>query len=168
MSQNQNEMIIEIAKLILTNKKKMIKEDDLIRFYDKSTKSDFDEIFNNLHEQFNKLGFELIKTEFQGNYYYVLTLEGKDDNLTPSQYGILALIAALSKEVNENIKIEELKEIFQDQWNSDIKILLDNDYLRKIDRLEIVKITPLGKAILKEILPDLSLDNLLDIFENDK
>ena len=157
-------MIREIAKLILTNKKKMVKEEDLIRLYDKST-SDFDETFKALYEQFNKLGFELINSEFQGNNYYVLTSEGKDDNITPSQYGSLALIAALSKEVNENIKIEDLKEIFKDQWNFDIKFLIDNDFLRKIDDLGIIKITPIGKAILKEILPDLSLDRLLDIFE---
>jgi len=157
-------MTREIAKLILTNKKKMVKEEDLIRLYDKST-SDFDDTFKELYEQFNKLGFELIKSEFQGNNYYVLTSEGKDDNITPSQYGSLALIAALSKEVNDNIKIEDLKEIFKDQWNSDIKFLIDNDYLRKIDNLGIVKITPIGKAVLKEILPDLSLDTLLDIFE---
>lgn len=157
-------MIREIAKLILTNKKKMVKEEDLIRLYDKSN-SDFDETFKALYEQFNKLGFELIKSEFQGNNYYVLTSEGKDDNITPSQYGSLALIAALSKEVNENIKIEDIKEIFKDQWNLDIKFLIDNDFLRKIDDLGIVKITPIGKAILKEILPDLSLDSLLDIFE---
>ena len=160
-------MIREIAKLILTNKKKMVKEEDLIRLYDKST-SDFDETFKDLYEQFNKLGFELIKSEFQGNIYYVLTSEGKDDNITPSQYGSLALIAALSKEVNENIKIEDLKEIFKDQWNLDIKFLIDNDFLRKIDDLGIVKITPIGKAILKEILPDLSLDKLLNIFEIDE
>ena len=157
-------MIREIAKLILTNKKKMVKEEDLIRLYDKST-SDFDETFKALYEQFNKLGFELINSEFQGNNYYVLTSEGKDDNITPSQYGSLALIAALSKEVNENIKIEDIKEIFKDQWNLDIKFLIENDYLRKIEDLGIVKITPIGKAILKEILPDLSLDRLLDIFE---
>ena len=157
-------MIREIAKLILTNEKKMVKEEDLIRLYDKST-SDFDETFKALYEQFNKLGFELIKSEFQGNNYYVLTSEGKDDKITPSQYGSLALIAALSKEVNENIKIEDIKEIFKDQWNLDIKFLIENDFLRKIEDLGIVKITPIGKAILKEILPDLSLDTLLDIFE---
>lgn len=157
-------MIREIAKLILTNKKKMVKEEDLIRLYDKSA-SDFDETFKALYEQFNKLGFELIKSEFQGNNYYVLTSEGKDDNITPSQYGSLALIAALSKEVNENIKVEDIKEIFKDQWNLDIKFLIDNDFLRKIEDLGIIKITPIGKAILKEILPDLSLDTLLDIFE---
>ena len=160
-------MIREIAKLILTNKKKMVKEEDLIRLYDKST-SDFDETFKDLYEQFNKLGFELIKSEFLGNNYYVLTSEGKDDNITPSQYGSLALIATLSKEVNENIKIENLEEIFKDQWNLDIKFLIDNDFLRKIDDLGIVKITPIGKAILKEILPDLSLDKLLNIFEIDE
>jgi len=160
-------MTIEIAKLILTNKKKMVKEEDLIRLYDKST-SDFDETFKDLYEQFNKLGFELIKSEFQGNNYYVLTSEGKDDNITPNQYGSLALIAALSKEVNENIKIEDLKEIFKDQWNSDIKFLIDNDILRKIDTMGIVKITPIGKSILKEILPDLSLEKLLNMFEIDE
>ena len=70
--------------------------------------------------------------------------------------------------IEMNNIIDDLKEIFKDQWNSDIKFLIDNDYLRKFDNLGLVKITPIGKAILKEVMPDLSLDKLLDIFEIDE
>ena len=115
----------------------------------------------------SNVGFILIKTQFFDQGYYVLTAEGMDDTITPSQYGILALIAALGKELEENIPIKDLKEIFNDVWNTDIKILIENDYIRKNDDLEIIRITPLGKAILKNVLHDLKLNNLLNVFENE-
>ena len=153
----------QIAKLILTSQKRMVKEEDLRRLYNISN---MDKIFEDLNSIFTKLGFELIRTEFQGNTFLVLISEGKDDNLTPIQYGSLALISALSREVNNNIKIEDIKEIFKDQWDIAVKPLVDNDYIRIIDNLEIVKITPIGKVVLKEILPKISLEYLLDILAN--
>ncbi|MFW9820667.1 MAG: hypothetical protein ACFFE5_13740, partial [Candidatus Thorarchaeota archaeon] len=107
---------------------------------------------------------DLIKTTFLEQKYYILTSEGKDDNITPSQYGTLALIIALSKEVDENIKIEDLKEIFEEVWDTDVQFLIDNDYIRKFDELGIIKISPLGKAIMKNIIMDIELKNLLDLF----
>ena len=96
--------------------------------------------------------------------FYILTSEGKDDNVTPSQYGTLALIVALSKEVDENIKTEDLKDIFSNVWDTDIKFLIENDYIRTFDELGITKVAPLGKAIMKNIIADLKLKNLLNLF----
>ncbi|MFX0073157.1 MAG: hypothetical protein ACFFAO_18925 [Candidatus Hermodarchaeota archaeon] len=155
-----------ITKIILTNQQKMIREEDIKNLCDKF---DFEEIINNVYGNLQKVGFELITTKFLEQKYYVLTTEGKDDNITPSQYGTLALILALSKEIDENIKLSDLKEIFSDVWESDVEFLISQDYLRKIDieGLDIVKVTPLGKAIMKNVIENLQLKNLLKTFKRD-
>ena len=167
MIDNREEFVKRITTLILTNPQKMVREADLKNLYDRPLDLDLDLIFNDVHELLNKVGFELIKTNFQDQIYYVLTSEGKDDNITPSQYGILAIIIALSKEVDENIKIEDLKEIFNEVWENDIQFLIDNDYLRVFDEFGIIKVTPLGKATMKNIIKDLQLKNLLNVFEKE-
>ena len=166
MINNYEEIVRKITRLILTNQQKMIREDDLKNMYDSSLGIDFNKIISDVYEQLRKVGFELVKTNFLNQKYYVLISEGKDDNITPSQYGTLALILALSKEVEENMKISDLKEMFSEVWNSDVDFLIENDYLRKIEDLGVVKITPLAKATFFNILPDLKLKNLLDVFEN--
>lgn len=165
MIENYEEVVKKIITLILTNQQKVIREEDLKKLYDTSSGLDFNKIFNDMFKQLNNFGFELIKTEFQGYIYYVLTSEGKDDEITPSQYGTLALIIVLSKEVDDNLKIEDLKEIFPEIWETDIQFLIDNDYLRKFEELGIIKVAPLGKAIMKNIIPDIQLKNLLELFK---
>ena len=163
MESNQIEAIIKnITKLILTNQQKMIREEDIKNLCDSSL--DFAQIISSVYENLKKIGFDLITTKFLDNKYYVLTSEGKDDDLTPSQYGTLALILALSKELDENLKINDLKELFMDVWASDVENLIQKDFLRKIkiENIELVKITPLGKAIMKNIIQDLNLKSLLD------
>ena len=148
-----------ITKIILTNKQKMIREEDLKNLCENSL--DFNQIINSVYVNLKNVGFELITTKFLEQKYFVLTSEGKDDNITPTQYGILALILALSKEVDENINLNDLKEMFSEVWTSDVEFLIEKDYLRKIkiDNLEVVKITPLAKAVLKNIIQDLKLEN---------
>ena len=153
----------KIARLILNNQQKMIRKDDLKNL---CGLLDFDEVFTEVDKNLSKLGFDLFSTSFLGQEYYVLTSEGKDDSITPSQYGILALIIALSKEVDENIKTEVLREIFSELWDSDVQFLIDNDYLRKFDEVGIIKVTPMGKATMKNVIKDLQLKNLINLFEN--
>ncbi len=167
MIDSREEFVKKIATLILTSQQKMIREADLKNLYDLPLDLEFDSIFDDAHELLNKVGFELIKTKFQDQIYYVLTSDGKDDNITPSQYGILALIIILSKEVDENIKTEDLKEIFAELWDTDVQFLINNDYLRRFDDLGLIKVTPLGKATMKNIIKDLQLKNLLNVFEKE-
>ncbi|MFX1302766.1 MAG: hypothetical protein ACFFBV_03955 [Promethearchaeota archaeon] len=156
-----DEIVKNITKLILTNPQKIIREEDLKNL---SKEANFEEIMSNVYLNLRNVGFELIKTKFLDQQFYILTSDGKDDNITPSQYGTLALIIALSKEVDENIKIEDLKEIFSENWDTDIQFLIDNDYIRNFDELGIIKIAPLGKAVMKNIIVDLELKNLLNLF----
>lgn len=166
-SNDFKENVKKMTKILITNQQRMIREDDLVNLCDKS--QDFNQIISEVYMNLKNVGFELITTKFLDQKYYVLTTEGKDDNITPSQYGTLALILALSKEVDENINLSDLKEIFSDVWNSDVQFLIENEYLRqtKIEDMEIVKITPIGKALMQKIVPDLKLKNLLEIFRNE-
>ncbi len=156
------EVIKNITKIILTNPQKMIREEDLKNL---SKDLNFKQVMSEVYVNLKNIGFELIKTKFLEQTFYILTSEGKDDDVTPSQYGALALIVALSKEVDENIKIEDLKEIFTNIWDTDIQFLIENDYLRKFDELGIIRVAPLGKAIMKNIIVDIQLKNLLNLFK---
>jgi len=156
---NFEDIVKNIAKIILTSPQKMIREEDLLIL----TKNlDFEQVISAVYSNLKNVGFEFIKSRFLGQNYYILTSEGKDDRVTPSQYGTLALILALSKE------LDELKDIFKEVWNTDVKFLIENDYIRKIDDQNILKITPLGKALLKNIIKDIELKNLLEIFKRKK
>ncbi|MEJ2279644.1 MAG: hypothetical protein P8Y70_18165 [Candidatus Lokiarchaeota archaeon] len=154
----------KIANLILTSPQKMIREDDLKTI---SRDLNFEEIMSEVYLNLQRVGFELIKTNFLGQGYYILTTDGIDDNITPSQYGILAIIAAIGKDLDEVIPIKDIKEIFEEIWDTDLKFLIDNDYIRKNEEFSIIRLSPLGKAALKNIYNDLQLDNLIKIFENE-
>jgi hypothetical protein len=162
---NFEDIVKNIAKIILTSPQKMIREEDLLIL----TKNlDFEQVISAVYSNLKNVGFEFIKSRFLGQNYYILTSEGKDDRVTPSQYGTLALILALSKELDENLDISDLKDIFKEVWNTDVKFLIENDYIRKIDDQNILKITPIGKALLKNIIKDIELKNLLEAFKRKK
>ncbi len=160
------ENVKKITRLILINKRKMIREEDLINLCDESL--DFNRVIDQIYENLKRVGLELIISNYLDEKYYILTSEGKEDKISPSQYGALALIGALSKEVDEDLKLSDVKEIFSKVWDSDIKFLLDHDYIRKvsINDLELIKMAPLGKALLKNIFQDLKLKNLLDVLRS--
>jgi len=162
---NFEDRVKNLAKIILTSPQKMIREEDLLNL----TKNfDFDEVISAVYSNLKNVGFEFIKSRFLDQNYYILTSEGKDDRVTPSQYGTLALILALSKELDENLDLDDLKDIFKEVWNADMKFLIENDYVRKIEDQNILKITPLGKALLKNIGKDIELKNLLEAFKRKK
>jgi predicted transcriptional regulator len=159
-----NDVIKSVAKSLLLNPQRMIREDDL-KFVVKGFQ--FERVMVDVYENLKNVGFELIKTKFDERTYYVLTSEGKDDNLSPTQYGILAMIIAISKEMEENIALTDLKEIFFEVWDTDISYLIAEDYLREDKEIGIIKITPLGKALVKDIINDLNLNNLLKSFDHE-
>jgi len=162
---NFEDLVRNIAKIVITSPQKMIREEDLLIL----TKNlNFEQVINAVYSNLKNVGFEFIKSRFLGQNYYILTSEGKDDRVTPSQYGTLALILALSKEMDANLDLNDLKDIFKEVWNTDMKFLFENDYIRKIEDQNILTITPLGKALLKNIIKDIELKNLLEVFKRKK
>ncbi|MGQ4875165.1 MAG: hypothetical protein ACP6IY_13950 [Promethearchaeia archaeon] len=166
MEDNFQKVVKNICRIILKNKTKMIREEDIKNMCENY---DFNDVISEVYNRLNDVGFELIATNFLEQKYYVLTSEGKDDEITPSQYGTLATILAMSKEIDENLKLDDIKEIFSELWDSDVKFLIEKDYLRKINinGLDIIKVTPLGKALLKNIIKDLNIKNILEIFKHE-
>ena len=132
---NYEEAIKKITGIILTNQQRMIREEDLKNVCDPSF--DFEQIIKEVYQNLNNVGFELITTKFLEQKYFVLTSEGKDDTITPSQYGTLALILALSKEVDENIKLSDLKEMFLDVWITFFKVALPKGVILTISKSSI-------------------------------
>ena len=162
---NFEEIVKNISKLVLTSPQKMIREEDLIIL---AKNLNFEEVISAVYANLKKVGFEFIKSRFLDQIYYILTSEGKDDRVTPSQYGTLALILALGKELDDNLDLNDLKDIFKEVWNTDLKILIENDYLRIIEGHNILRITPLGKALLKNVITTIELKNLLEAFKTKK
>jgi len=162
---NFEEIVKIIAKIVLTSPQKMIREEDLLIL---SKNLNFEQVISAVYSNLKNVGFEFIKSRFLDQNYYILTSEGKDDRVTPSQYGTLALILALSKELDENLDLNDLKDIFKEVWNTDINFLIKNDYLRKIEDQNVLRITPLGKALLKNIINDIDLKTLLEAFKRKK
>jgi len=161
-----NQIVQKITKLILTNEQKMIREEDLLNLCPESI--DFEQVINQTYKNLMDVGFELITSTFLEQKFYILTTEGKDDDITPSQYGTLAFILALTKEVDENLKFSDLRDIFSKIWDS-VEFLLKKDYIRKltINNLEIIKVTPLGKALLKNVIENINLKNVLEIIKKE-
>lgn len=164
MEEKSYENVVKnITKLVLTSPQKMIRKEDLVNL---SKGFDFEKIIGDVYLNLTKVGFEFISSNFLGQKYYILTSEGKDDKISPSQYGILALLIALSRELDENLNINDLKEIFSEVFDTDVQFLIEQDYLRKDESLNIIKVTPLGKALLKDIIDDLELKQLIDFFKS--
>ena len=161
--QSYENTVKNITKIVLTGPQKMIRKEDLVNL---SRGFDFDKVISDVYLNLTKVGFEFISSNFLGHKYYILTSEGKDDKISPSQYGTLALIIALSRELDENLNISDLKEIFNELWDTDIQFLIEQDFLRKDESLNIIKVTPIGKALLKDIIDDLELKQLINFFKS--
>lgn len=160
---NANDLVKKICKIILTNEKKMIKEKDLIEICLNS--GNFDKIIKEVYNNLRNIGFELVKTSYLEEKYYILTTEGKEKILSPVHYGILSLIVALNNELGENLNYFELKNIFANVWEN-VEYLIKHNYLTQIKSKDhnLIKITPIGKGVLKNMISEINLKKILEIF----
>ncbi|MCK4281693.1 MAG: hypothetical protein KAX10_06235 [Candidatus Lokiarchaeota archaeon] len=162
---NKNDNLVKkISKIILINEKKMIRERDLIEMC--SNLENFNDIIKKVHNNLKNIGFELVKTSYLEEKYYILTTEGKEKALSPIHYGILAIIIALNNEIGENLNYFELKNILKDVWEN-VEYLIKNNYLAQIKSRDyhLIKITPIGKGVLKNIISEINLKKILELFE---
>lgn len=157
----ENEILLQqISRLIIQNKKKIVNERDIINLC--SNEEEYKRIIPVLVQNFKLIGFSLIRTTFQGKRYFVLTTPGKDDAISPSMYGTLGLIIALNNEVGRNIELIKFKQIFKELWD-EVEELITHKYLQisKDKGMDILTITPIGKAAFKNILKELNLPKIL-------
>ena len=160
--ENQDSKIKRICRLLLESQEKTIKEKDLLTLVENDD-DQFQEIISEVHSRFEDLGYELIRTTFMDEAYYLLASSGMDKNLTPQMYGILGLIFSFQKEFSRDLTLPEAKDIFKSQWQ-EILFLQEKGYLQEhILQKEIyLLITPIGKVIFKDLISDISLDTILD------
>ena len=160
--ENQDSRIKRICRLLLETQEKMIKEKDLLILAENDDDL-FQEIISEVNSRFDEVGYELIRTTFMDEAYYLLASSGMDKNLTPQMYGILGLIFSFQKEFTRDMSLPEAKEIFRSQWQ-EIVFLQEKGYLKEhsLQKETYLLITPIGKVIFKDLISDISLDAILD------
>ena len=165
MSTNEN--IEKMTTFILQNPKGMIKEGDLRNFFDSDEA--FQEIVPEIAKRFQAIGLSLVRTNYMNEKYFVLSTLGKDESISPSMYGALSLLAALYNELGTEMDIISVKQLMKDIWG-EIEQLIAVNYLQSVIEKgkEWLKITPIGKSALKNILKELNLKKILEIYETSK
>ncbi len=160
--ENQESKIKRICRLLLESQEKTIKEKDLLILVE-NDEGLFQEIIGEVYSRFEEIGYELIRTSFMDESYYLLASSGMDKNLTPQMYGILGLIFSFQKEFSRDISLPEAKEIFASQWQ-EISFLQEMGYLQEhiLQKETYLLITPIGKVIFKDIISNIALDVILD------
>jgi len=116
----------KISKIFLEGTNRMLSEKDLLNYLDKFDL--LEEILDDLNARFENIGYEIISTVFLKKKYYILATEGKDMRLNPEQYGILAIILGLNKEIGRDLTVNEFKDLFSNVWR-DIEFLLKSRYI---------------------------------------
>ena len=160
--ENQDSKIKRICRLLLESQEKTIKEKDLLTLVENDDDL-FQEVIGEVNTRFDELGYELIRTTFMDETYYLLASSGMDKNLTPQMYGILGLIFSFQKEFSRDLSLPEAKDIFKSQWQ-EILFLQEKGYLHEqtLQKEIYLLITPIGKVIFKDLISDISLDAILD------
>lgn len=160
MSENYEVKLKKLARIFLESEKKMIRRDDLLAYVHDA--EILDSMISDLLERFEPLGYEMIRTKYLNDVYYVLTSSGVDKNLTPTMYGALAILLALNREFGKDLQYLKAKELFIEIWDQ-IEFLIENNYLDKITIKgeDYVVLTPVGKAMFKNVIANINIEQIL-------
>ena len=158
------EKIKKISKIFLEGTNRMLSEKDLLNYLDNFNL--LEEILDDLNARFENIGYEIISTVFQKEKYYLLVTEGKDMRLNPEQYGILAIILGINKDINRDLTVNEFKDLFSNVWR-DIEYLQKSGYLSEntINNKTHIILTPLTKILFKNVIEQIGLTKILNEFE---
>ncbi|MBD3352508.1 MAG: hypothetical protein GF364_13550 [Candidatus Lokiarchaeota archaeon] len=167
MAQDIEQKIKKISQIFLEREDKLVKQQDLLNYI--QDKDLFEHIISELLIRFEKIGYEIIKTKFLDETYYMLITDGIDDRLTPQMYGILALIVSLTKDLARNLTLEDAKKIFKPIWD-ELEYLIELNYLKeyRLKDVEYIIPTPLAKALFKNFIGDMTVKKILETFKNEK
>jgi hypothetical protein len=161
MSEEYEKKIKKISQLLIENPERMIKEKDLITFVQDANV--LEEMISDLVSRFEKIGYDILKTRFINDTFYLLTTEGIDKKLTPQMYGILALIIGLSKELGKEMKISDAQNIFSEIWD-EANFLIENKYLNeiKMENDTYLVAGPIAKAVFKNFINEISFEKIME------
>lgn len=160
MSEDYELMVRKISQILLESPKKMIKESDIINLIDDEDM--LDEIISDINSRFEQINYEIVKTRFINDVYYIVTSEGMDKNLTPQMYGFLAIIVGLNKDLGRDLEVVEVEKIFSEIWE-EIEFLIENNYIAKyeIKGRNVLIPTPMAKILFKDLISDLNIDKIM-------
>ena len=163
MKMSNQELVMKLSRLILQNPQRMIKEQDIQNFC--TNTDEYQQVVGDLVANFKKIGFTLSRSAFQKDRYFVLTAPGKDDVISPSMYGALALIIATLNEFGTDLEFDEAQGLFKEVWG-EVEQLVGAQYLAIVEEngKPMLVVTPIGKAAFRTMLKDLRLKDLIQKF----
>lgn len=154
----------KISKIFLEGTSRMLSEKDLLNYLDNSDL--LEDVLDDLNARFENIGYEIISTVYLKKKFYLLVTQGKDMRLNPEQYGILAIILGINKEIGRNLTMNEVKELFSNVWR-DIKYLIEFGYLSEntIKNETHIILTPITKILFKNVIDQIGITKILSEFK---
>ena len=154
--------IQQVSRLILQNKSGMVQEQDIINLFPNT--DEYAEAIKQIVFRYRQIGLSLVRTDFKGKKYYVVSSPGKDDQISPAMYGALGIIVAMYNELGTVVSISKLKEVLSDVWN-EIELLQEANYLEEHEENGEKKLilTPLAKAATQKIAGGLKIRDFIDL-----
>ena len=112
------------------------------------------------------VGFKIVRTTFKGKRYYIPATQGKDPNLSPSDYGLLALILAYFQEFGQVLSLDDVLDTFR-EFETAIEDLAEKGYLliesSSDENVKIIRPQPIFKVIFKDFLPSLNINFISEL-----
>ena len=154
--------VAQISRLILQNKTGMIKEQDIMNFF--ASTDEYQIALKDVVQKFREIGLSLVRTDFNQEKYFVLTIQGKDEKVSPIMYGILGILIGLQNDLGKPISKQDAQSIFRDNWK-DIEMLNDLNYITFEGNkgAENIVLTPLGKASTHKIAKNIKIRDIINL-----
>lgn len=157
--------ITHISKLILQSTRGMVHEQDIVNLF--SSIEEYSQAIKEIVNRFRSIGLTLVRTEYEGKQYFVVSSPGKDEQVSPAMYGVLGIIIAMYNEIGSELSVKKLKKVLNDVW-TEVELLIEANYLAEIkkDNEMMLMLTPIAKAATRKIAKELNIRDLIDTSNN--
>ena len=154
--------ITQISKFIVQNSRGMVHEQAVVNLF--ASVDEYSQVIKEIVKRFRSIGITLVRTEFEGKRYFVVSSPGKDEQVSPAMYGVLGIIIAMYNEIGSELSVKKLKNVLNDVWN-EVELLIEANYLSKIkkDNETMLILTPIAKAATQKIAKELNIRDLINI-----
>ncbi|MHA1734424.1 MAG: hypothetical protein ACTSU5_20995 [Promethearchaeota archaeon] len=114
-----------------------------------------------LSSNLRRVGLDLVRTNYQGEKIYMLSIPSEGTPLDPELFGKFVCLAVLIQEHGKDFSAEELEEIFPG-FEKDFRTLEGEKFLtvEKNGERITLELGPVGKVAIKDAKPALTIQNL--------
>jgi len=146
----------EVVKALLDSSDGVVLEETLQNLF--SSEEAFNSTMQGIAPKLAELGFELIRTTFEGRRVYILGSQSNKMPVSDELLGVLIFTTAYLKENGETVPVDQFEELFAEVL-PEIEELCTQGYLVKKEEQYVLH--PRTKVLLKNIYKGLDFQKLL-------